>query len=102
MAYIQGERREQFTLFPMCLDDYISEDSICRIIAAYVDSLDMAALGFMYANPKSIGRPPHNPANMLMLYLYGYMNRIRSSRRLEAETKRNIGRSAGTVLPLSY
>ena len=90
MPYIQGENREQLTLVPICLDDYISGDSICRVIAAYVSSLDMAALGFKYAQTKETGRPPHNPASMLMLYLYGYLNRIRSSRRLEAETKRNV------------
>ena len=75
---------------PLCFDDYIESDSICRVISAYVSSLDMAALGFKYAEPKGTGRPPHDPASMLMLYLYGYLNRIRSSRRLEAETKRNI------------
>jgi len=74
----------------MCLDDYIEADSICRVIAAYVSSLDMVALGFKYAETKDTGRPPHDPASMLMLYLYGYLNRIRSSRRLEAETKRNV------------
>ena len=90
MPYIQGESREQITLMPMCLDDYIEVDSICRVIAAYVDSLDMTGLGFKYAEVKDTGRPPHDPASMLMLYLYGYLNRIRSSRRLEAETKRNV------------
>jgi len=90
MPYIQGEDRNQLTLTPMCLDDYIEPDSLCRVIAAYVGSLDMAALGFKYAVTRDTGRLPHNPANMLMLYLYGYLNRIRSSRRLEAETKRNI------------
>ena len=74
----------------MCLDDYIEADSICRVIAAYVGSLDMADMGFKYAETKDTGRPPHDPASMLMLYLYGYLNRIRSSRRLEAETKRNV------------
>jgi len=90
MPYIQGESREQLTLMPMCLDDYIETDSICRVIAAFVGSLDMVALGFKYAETKDTGRPPHDPASMLMLYLYGYLNRIRSSRRLEAETKRNV------------
>jgi transposase len=90
MPYIQGENRDQLTLTPMCLDDYIEQDSICRVIAAYVNSLDMASLSFKYAQTKDTGRPPHDPAGMLMLYLYGYLNRIRSSRRLEAETKRNV------------
>jgi transposase len=90
MPYIQGENREQMTLMPLCLDDYIEPDSICRVIAAYVGSLDMTVLGFKYAQTKDTGRPPHDPTHMLMLYLYGYLNRIRSSRRLEAETKRNV------------
>jgi transposase len=90
MAYRQGENREQLTLTPMCLDDYIGEDSICRVIAAYVERLDMAALGFKYAETKDTGRPPFNPAKMFSLYLYGYLNRVRSSRRLEAETRRNV------------
>lgn len=90
MPYIQGENREQLTLTPMCLDDYIADDSICRVIAAYVSSLDMSGLGFKYALTKDTGRPPYNPVPMLMLYLYGYLNRIRSSRRFHAETKRNI------------
>ena len=90
MPYISGEDREQLSLLPVCLDDYIGRDNICRVIAAYVESLDMVALGFKYAQTKGTGRPPHNPSSMLMLYLYGYMNRIRSSRRLEVETTRNV------------
>jgi transposase len=90
MPYIQGENREQMTLSPLCLDDYIEQNSICRIIAAYVSSLDMTALGFKYAQTKDTGRPPHDPSSMLMLYIYGYLNRVRSSRRLEAETRRNV------------
>ena len=90
MPYKQGENRDQLTIMPMCLDDYIEADSICRVISAYVNSLDMAALGFKYAETKDTGRPPFDPKSMLMLYLYGYLNRVRSSRRLEAETKRNV------------
>ena len=90
MSYIQGEDRDQLTMMPLCLDDYIEADSICRVIAAFVDILDLNGMGFKYANPKDMGRPPYNPASMLMLYLYGYLNRVRSSRRLEAETKRNV------------
>ncbi|MDR2903317.1 MAG: IS1182 family transposase [Clostridiales bacterium] len=90
MPYIQGENREQMTLIPLCLDDYIGSDSICRVIAVYVGSLDMSALGFKYGETKDTGRPPFSPSSMLMLYLYGYLNRIRSSRRLESETKRNV------------
>ncbi len=90
MRYIRGESRDQLTMMAMCLDDYISDNNICRIIAAYVNSLNMENLGFKYAQTKETGRPPHDPANMLMLYMYGYLNRIRSSRCLETETKRNI------------
>ena len=90
MRYIQGEDCGQTTFVPICLDDYITEDSICRVIAAYVENLDIAGLGFKYAETRNTGRPPYNPILMLMLYLYGYLNRIRSSRRLEAEARRNI------------
>lgn len=90
MPYIQGEHRDQMALTPLCLDDYIEPDSICRVIAAYASSLDKVALGFKYAEPKDTGRPPYAPTSMLMLYLYGYLNRIRSSRRLAAETNRNV------------
>jgi transposase len=90
MAYIQGENREQMTLMPMCLDDYVEPNNICRVIAAFACSLDLQDLGFKYAELKTTGRPPYNPARMLMLYIYGYLNRIRSSRRLKAEARRNI------------
>jgi transposase len=90
MPYIQGKDRNQLSLTPMCLDDFIDENSVCRVIEAYVLSLDMSALGFKYSHTKITGRPPFNPANMLMLYVYGYMNRARSSRRLEAEARRNV------------
>ena len=88
--YIQSEDRDQLTLTPVCLDDYIGKDHICRLIEAYVESLDLAGLGFKYAGTKETGRPPYDPAKMLMLYIYGYLNRVRSSRRLEAETVRNV------------
>lgn len=90
MGYKLGEAREQLTITPMCLDDYIETDSMCRVIAGFVGALDMKALGFCHSEPKSTGCPPYNPSNMLMLYIYGYINRIRSSRRLEVETKRNV------------
>ena len=90
MLYIQGTDRNQLTLEPMCLDDCIAEDSICRVIDAYVRSLDLRSLDFTHTVEKATGRPSFNPANMLMLYIYGYMNRVRSSRRLEAETHRNV------------
>lgn len=90
MPYIQGENRNQLTHAPMCLDDNIEADSIWQVVAANVGSPDKAALSFKYAETKTAGRPPRDPAGMLMLYLYGYLNCIRSSRRLEAEWKRNV------------
>ena len=90
MSYTQGEDRNQMSFEPLCLDDYIAPDNICRVIVAFVNGLDLASLDFEYAQPKDTGRPPYNPAHILMLYIYGYMNRVRSSRRLETEAKRNI------------
>jgi transposase len=88
--YVQGENRYQFTFTPLCLDDYIGEDNICRVIDAFAKSIDYAEMGFKYANAKDAGRPAYDPAKMLALYIYGYMNRVRSSRGLEAETRRNV------------
>jgi len=88
--HIRGERKNQMTILPLCLDDYVGARSICRVIAAFVRGLDLISLGFKYAEPSAHGRPSYDPAVMLMLYIYGYINRIRSSRRLEAETHRNI------------
>jgi transposase len=90
MAYIQGESRSQSSLFPVSLQDLIPEDHLVRVIDAYVTQLDLAHLGFEKAVPKGIGRPSYDPADQLKLYLYGYFQRIRSSRRLEAECQRNI------------
>lgn len=91
MRYVQGDNRDQSTLFPAVLDDYITEDNPVRFIDYFVDTeLDLIDLGFTYSEPKITGRKPYNPADNLKLYLYGYLNRIRSSRRLEAETHRNI------------
>lgn len=90
MQFIQGVNREQISLLPDCLDDYAEADNPVRVIDAYVDSLDMGALGFLKNTPKDTGRPMCAPQDMLKLYLYGYMNRIRSSRRLESESHRNL------------
>ena len=90
MTYIQGMDRGQMVLFPDSLDDYISDDSPVRVIDAYVDSLEMKALGFSKAEPNETGRPMYAPQDILKLYLYGYMNRLRSSRRLETESQRNV------------
>ncbi len=90
MSYIEGVARSQLILFPESIDDYIEEDNPVRFIDAFVDSLDVEELGFKYSLPEATGRPPYNPADMLKLYLYGYLNRVRSSRSLEKETHRNI------------
>lgn len=90
MAYVKGEDRNQITLFPEAVDDYIASDNPVRVIEAFVNSLDMQKLGFQRAEPKNTGRPPYDPRDLLKLYLYGYLNRIRSSRRLETEAGRNL------------
>lgn len=90
MAYIHGEGRGQGTLFPIVLDDLIASDNICRIIDLFVHRLDMRDLGFERSEAADTGRPGYDPRDLLKLYLYGYLNQIRSSRRLEAESKRNV------------
>jgi transposase len=90
MAYIQGEGRSQQTLFPVVLDDLVQSDHICRVVHAFVEHLDMKKLGFERAQPEDTGRPGYDPRALLKLYLYGYLNQIRSSRRLEAECRRNV------------
>jgi transposase len=90
MAYIEGVARNQGILFPEVLDEYIGEENPVRFIDAFVDSLDLVGLGFKYAEPEPTGRPPYNPGDLLKLYLYGYLNRIRSSRGLEKESHRNV------------
>jgi len=88
-GFIKGENRFQATLFPEQLDDYISEDNSVRVIDVFVDSLKLKKLGFA-AKPTNMGRPGYDPALMLKLYVYGYLNRVQSSRRLEREAQRNI------------
>ena len=90
MNYVQGASRGQTFLMPECVDEYISEDNTVRVIDVYIDSLDLNALGFTKTELCETGRPPYAPQDLLKLYVYGYMNRIRSSRRLETETKRNV------------
>ena len=88
--HVQGQNRDQATLFPERLDDLIGEDNAVRVIDAFVDSLDLKALGFARIEAKATGRPPYHPGDLLELYLYGYMYRIRSCRRLERECHKNI------------
>src|SRR5207244_1471234 len=90
MAFIQGEGRSQGTLFPVTLDELIPEDHVCRVIDAFVGRLDVAGLGFERAEAAETGRPGYDPRDLLKLYLYGYLHTIRSSRRLEAECRRNV------------
>lgn len=90
MSHQQGRSRDEIQLLPPCLDDYVVADSPVRFIDAFVEDLDFQALGFKRATPKVTGRPPYRPADLLKLYLYGYLHRIRSSRRLEAEAHRNL------------
>ena len=88
-GFIEGEDRSQATLFPERIDDYIAEDSAVRVIDVFVDELDLSGLGFKTL-PEATGRPGYHPALMLKLYIYGYLNRIQSSRRLEREAGRNV------------
>ena len=88
--FIEGQDRRQATLLPDCLDDYVAEDNPVRVVEAFVDELDLSVLGFAGVVPEATGRPAYHPATLLKIYLYGYLNRIQSSRRLERETQRNV------------
>lgn len=88
--FIEGEDRSQATLLPEYLDDYIAEDNPVRAVDAFVEELNLKALGFDGADPAATGRPAYHPAVLLKLYIYGYLNRIASSRRLEREAQRNV------------
>lgn len=90
MKYIQGDDRCQPTLLPTVLDDYINENNPARVIDAFVDSLDMLELGFNKVILSETGRPPYSPNDLLKLFIYGYFNKVRSSRKLEIETHRNV------------
>src|SRR6202167_5401509 len=90
MGYIQGAGRSQGTLFPVVLEDLIPTDHVCRVIDAFVSKLAMSELGFERAQAAETGRPGYDPRDLLKLYLYGYLNQIRSPRRLEAECRRNV------------
>jgi transposase len=90
MKYIQGTSRSQTLLLPACVDDYVGPDNVVRFIEAFVNSLDLAVAGFERTLPKATGRPGYDPCDLLKLYIYGYLNRVRSSWRLEFETHRNL------------
>src|SRR5712675_3091094 len=82
------EKRSQSTLFPERLEDYLAEDNPVRAIDVFVDELDLAGLGFGGVEPEATGRPAYHPATLLKIYVYGYFNRVQSSRRLERECQR--------------
>ena len=88
--FVEGEDRNQVTLLPECLDDYIGEDNPVRVIDVFVDELDLTVLGFEGTTPAVTGRPSYHPSVLLKIYVYGYLNRLQSSRRLERETQRNL------------
>ena len=88
--FVEGEDRLQGALLPHCLDDYVTENNPVRVIEAFIDELDLMTLGFEGVLPEATGRPAYHPATLLKIYLYGYLNRVQSSRRLERETQRNV------------
>ncbi len=88
-GFIEGENRYQSTLFPEQIDDYVEEDSVVRVIDVFIDRLDISGLGFK-AEHAETGRPGYHPRTMLKIYVYGYLNRVHSSRRLEREAQRNV------------
>ena len=90
MTHISGHHRSQMLLLPKAVDDYVGADNPVQFIDAFVDELDLAAAGFVRVEAKATGRPGYAPADLLKLYIYGYLNRVRSSRRLEMESHRNI------------
>jgi transposase len=90
MRHLDGDSREQGNLLPDTLDDYVAEDHPVRVIDAFVDNLNLVELGFSKSTTKATGRKPYNPADLLKLYVYGYLNQVRSSRRLEKECHRNL------------
>src|SRR6266516_4629769 len=90
MAHVTGQSRYQSTLFPEVLDEVVGRDDPVRVIDAFVDTLDLRELGFSKVAAEEMGRPPYAPGDLLKLYIYGYLHRIRASRRLEAETHRNV------------
>ncbi len=85
-----GEDRSQTTLFPDCLKGYVAEDNPVRVIDVFIDELDLEKLGFGSVLSEITGRPGYHPSTLLKIYIYGYLNRVQSSRRLERETQRNI------------
>jgi transposase len=90
MGFIEGSAREQVSLLPPCVDDYVAPDGLVRVVDAFVASLDLAELGFGRAVAASTGRPGYHPGDMLRLYIWGYLNQVRSSRHLERACVRDL------------
>src|SRR5450631_3696755 len=88
--FVEGEDRTQITLLPECLDDYVAEDNPVRVVEVFVDELDLGGLGFEGVDPAATGRPAYHPSVLLKIYIYGYLNRVQSSWRLEREAQRNV------------
>src|SRR3954471_20594973 len=88
--FVEGEERRQGVLLPEYLDDYVSQENPVRVIDVFVDELDLGALGFAGVVPEATGRPGYHPGALLKIYVYGYINQIGSSRRLERETQRSV------------
>lgn len=89
-GFVQGADRQQTTLLPECLDDWVDESNSIRAVDVFVDALELRDLGFAGVDPAATGRPAYHPSPMLKLYIYGYLNRVQSSRRLEREAGRNL------------
>ena len=88
--FVEGLDRGQSTLFPERLEDWVGEDNAVRVIDVFVEEIDLAELGFSGVDPEATGRPSYHPSVLLKLYIYGYLNRLQSSRRLEREAGRNV------------
>src|ERR1022692_4436348 len=88
--FIEGADRTQVSLLPECVEDYVAEDNPVRVIEAFVEQLDLRQMGFEGVDPEATGRPAYHPGVLLKIYIYGYLNRVQSSRRLEHESQRNI------------
>src|SRR5229473_8629397 len=88
--FVEGADRGQSTLLPECLDEWVEESNSVRVVDCFVDALDLADLGFEGVEPAATGRPAYHPSVLLKLYIYGYLNRVQSSRRLEREAGRNV------------
>ena len=99
-GFVQGVDRQQTTLLPECLDDWVDESNPVRAVDVFVDALELRDLGFDGVNPATTGRPGYYPSAMLKLYIYGYLNRVQSSRRLEREAGRNLLRMQGDRMSL--